>query len=108
MDSALPLILLWVTNAIVTTPVQGYLEQLPQFLLFIYYDFLVPVHEHLLNFYRSADLRKLGTIGLNHTIVKLFKFSSKDVITFLYKGSKNKNSNILISTDLKITTVFCM
>ena len=54
MDYVLPLILLWLTNAIVTTP----------YLLYILYDILVPVREHLFNFYHSADIKRLGTTAL--------------------------------------------
>ena len=50
----MPLILLWLTNAIIATPV----------LLYVRYDFLVPAREHLLNFNRSADIKSLGTTVL--------------------------------------------
>ena len=91
----MPLILLWLTNAIIATPV----------LLYVRYDFLVPAREHLLNFDWCADIKRLGITVLAHEHTAGF---CKERYRVLQKeNNKNYKNFFLLVLKTFFFLVFC-
>ena len=67
-------ILRWLTN-VVTTTLKLYLLHALRF--------WVPVREHVFNFYRSTDIKRLETIELDDTFVIINKNFVKEFLDYL-------------------------
>ena len=67
MDYAEPLILRWLTKCD-----NNYIN-----VYYIHYNILVTIHEHLFNFYRSTDIKWLGTTDLGNALELFQKLKFK-------------------------------